>query len=607
MNDKVHFHVTLKSIDELPVAVEPSLAEMPDSLPLTQKIRPMGDFYFINPSLPLKDDDWVIFGVASTDDIDLQNETVDAKEVFGDHLEEFVSVGKVFYEHGYRYAKDASPENRIDEPIGYPYMVEIFNNQLWIWVVLDKSHPLAQKVWDSLHNTDARFRNKWGFSIGAITLGQPKSVSDNKFGRVRKLPKMRLYEVSVTPQPVNPYTWAEVVKSLVVEEESMSDENRKNLPEEIVDAQSGESLPDVDIPTSEGGSPEPERRDLEESVDVSKAVEGEEEKEEAPAEEGAEDVPAEEGAEEKTTGDEIVEDLENTLGEEEAAGTEEKEAAAEATPEADKGDVEEAAQAPEEGKEEGEDNSVLMDLLGDEEGGAPEEAEGGDASLEMILDKLDMLSNRLDELAAKFSKLFDVEVQEHGEEALEEPAEEEGPKVSEEVLAKALAPVLDELDMLHKKLDAQENAYKSILEGAATKSVQSIEVPKSDAEEALKAREEFVAHGTVTKSVSDSAPEDVEVVEEVSDGNATMKSLSENVDKILGEEETSVYEKILKDPELLEVAKSLAESLKTLESRSQEGKITPATYALRRSEIFKMAEQTLGLDRVAFKSLLSAE
>lgn len=658
--EKVHFYMSMKSITELATEL-PAEAQITPSTTssILEKVRPLGDFYFINPNITLKEDDWVIFGVASTDNIDLQNDTIDAKEVFGDHLAEFVNVGKIFYEHGYRFAKDASPTNRIDEPIGYPYMVEIYDNKLWIWAVLDKEHPLAQKVWNSLSNADERFRNKWGFSIGGLLVGSRRSIPNSLYGRIQQLPKMRLYEISVTPQPVNPYTWAQVVKSLI-SEESMDDTAKSGLEQPIdketvdVDPKKGTTEEKLQNKLDFGGdgaagSPPAERRDGEDivEIDVKKALDEEEtkkevtDKEDAPAEE-KEAAPEKEDAETEEAKDSLAEALENAASEEDASAeapaegsqegaapeeeqktvediNEEKsedKTETEATPEAEKESTEEQAPGEQETDSgEGKDDNVLVDLLG--EGGEEEKAgeSGGDASIELVLDEVSSLRDALEELATRVNKLLEYEAQEQADETLdtsEEPApNEEGPHVSEEILAKSLKAqeqILDELSFLREDLEVQKSLLATLTEKIEEESVlaKSLRAKKQEsvAEEALKARENFNPNAdSVTKSV---ATQEITVEEEPTESDVVVKALSDSISEFLEDSQAqSKFDKILKDPELLDVAKSLVAAQIELKSELQDKKIRQSTYRAKSAEILEIAKSVLGLNRKEFTVLVN--
>lgn len=215
------------------VIVKDNIERIEDSVPKIEPIK--GELFFKRPNVELKPGDWVIFGVASTPNVDLVNDAIlDVKHTFGDSLEEFVKSGRIFYEHGYKYAGNPEKHPDIDIPIGIPIAAEIADNKLYIWILLDKNHELAQKVYKHLQNEDYRF-NKIGLSIGAIPLGKgtTKLVGNTV---VNVPPKMRLYEVSITGQPINIDTFAKIVKSLVynaeeksIEEDKMPNEKEKKL------------------------------------------------------------------------------------------------------------------------------------------------------------------------------------------------------------------------------------------------------------------------------------------------------------------------------------------------------------------------------------------
>lgn len=620
MPEQIHFHVALKSLEMAPPQEIP-VGDIPYGGSILDKVRPKGDFYFVNPNISLREDDWIIYGVASTDNVDLQNDIVDAKQVFGDYLEEFVNVGKIFYEHGYRFAKDASPSNRIDEPIGYPYMVEIHENKLWIWAVLDKSHPLAQKVWNSLSNGDERF-NQWGFSIGGLMVGQPQ-YSTSVYGRVRSLPKIRLYEISVTPQPMNPYTWANVVKSFISEEEMSEhkDNVEKELEKEIVnvdpekDKQSDVvEIPDMDKGKDKDGVTGSPKAEVRQGQEVVKAMDDElEDKEEAQEEAAAEEGAEEAGAEKE---EELLEALEEVAKGEEGA---EEAASEEGVPTSTEGG--EVSEVPQETTKEGEgvavedtsqegaggeEDNVLVDLIGGGEGENEDTSAetSGDASIELILDEIQAFRDEFEEIKARLEKLLTVEAQEHGDEEL---APEEGPSVSEEVLSKSfnvMTQALDMLEFVREELALQKNMLKSLAEKFESLPVVEIDVEKSvsTAEEALKARDEFSPENAkVSKSVT--SQEEVEVPEEGTNVDPIMKSLSDSIESAVSEPAKDKFEEIMKDPELLEITKSLVNNYEEVNKKLSEGKIKMSTHRTAINEILVTAREVLGLNRAEFESL----
>lgn len=184
-----------------------------DKVPEIKPIK--GEFFVKRKNLDLNPGDWVIFGVASTPSIDLVNDAIfDVKYTFGDSLEEFVNSGRIFYEHGYKHAGNPSKHPDIDVPIGIPIAAEICDNKLYVWILLDKNHELAQKVYKHLQSADDRFTSKIGLSIGAIPIGKSQTKVINGV-YVNVPPKMRLYEISITGQPINIDTFVKVLKSLV--------------------------------------------------------------------------------------------------------------------------------------------------------------------------------------------------------------------------------------------------------------------------------------------------------------------------------------------------------------------------------------------------------
>lgn len=203
-----------------------------DKVPEIKPIK--GEFFVKRKNLDLKPGDWVIFGVASTPSIDLVNDAIlDVKYTFGDSLEEFVNSGRIFYEHGYKHAGNPSKHPDIDVPIGIPIAAEIYDNKLYVWILLDKNHELAQKVYKHLQSADDRFTSKIGLSIGAIPIGKSQTKVINGV-YVNVPPKMRLYEVSITGQPINIDTFVKVLKSLVynsvekaMEEDTMAKDLKK--------------------------------------------------------------------------------------------------------------------------------------------------------------------------------------------------------------------------------------------------------------------------------------------------------------------------------------------------------------------------------------------
>lgn len=183
------------------------------------------------------DEPWVFEGIASTADMDLYGEVV-YPQSFKNSVEFFKSNGKIFFDHEYakkssdwleKYGYSKDEILALKMPIGRPLDAEITEDGLKIKAILNKSHPMSSLIWNHfLNNKDENFNESMGLSIGAKYLGQPRREYDVKKGQfVTYLPDLLLYEVSMTPEPVNPYTktWASVLKSLMKDAEQEQDKD----------------------------------------------------------------------------------------------------------------------------------------------------------------------------------------------------------------------------------------------------------------------------------------------------------------------------------------------------------------------------------------------
>jgi hypothetical protein len=175
---------------------------------------------------------WVFEGIASTADVDLFGEVV-YPDSFNQSIEFFKSKGKIYFDHDYAKTNEDWLKNHgfskdeilsLKTPIGKPTEARITDEGLYIKGILNKEHPMARKMWtEFLNNSDSEFHNQIGLSIGAKYMGQPRREYDVKKGKyITYLPELLLYEVSMTPEPVNPFTrtWASVIKSMSASEES---------------------------------------------------------------------------------------------------------------------------------------------------------------------------------------------------------------------------------------------------------------------------------------------------------------------------------------------------------------------------------------------------
>lgn len=336
-------------------------------------------------------EDWIFEGIASTSNIDLFGDVV-YPESFEKSLEFFRTNGVIYYNHN--YAKKMSDEMmEAQTPIGRPIDAQITEEGLYIKAVLNKEHKLAQKIWkENLKNPDNRFSGGIGLSIGAKALGPSKreySTIHKKY--VNILPDLLLYEVSMTPTPVNPETktwvsnnsFASVVKSLIDEGETLKEETISNVeyvsvkPEEVIFDKENNLLVVKSVVENEDGTKYVFEQTIDVKEDVRKAMAEEEKKiqeEETPEEDKAE----------------------NPFGGEQ---TEEQEAPAEKAPEGDQS--QEGGEVPQ-GQEEGSPIDAIMGE--DSAGGNPEEAilpgseneeAQTDEGMSLILDKLDTVVDTL--------------------------------------------------------------------------------------------------------------------------------------------------------------------------------------------------------------------
>lgn len=227
MAEKIYFipvDTSLSVIKSTHIVEYDDLQKVEDHAPEIKPVK--GEFFVRNPSITLQPGDWVVFGVASTPSTDLVNDAIiNVKETFGDSLQDFVSSGRIFYEHGYKFAGNKDKHPDIDIPVGKPIAAEIADNKLYVWILLDKNHELAKKIYKHLTSEDPRI-NRLGLSIGAIPIGKSTTKMING-SFVNVPPKMRLYEVSFTGQPVNTETYAKVLKTLIYNttEKALQEEN----------------------------------------------------------------------------------------------------------------------------------------------------------------------------------------------------------------------------------------------------------------------------------------------------------------------------------------------------------------------------------------------
>ena len=163
-------------------------------------------------------DGWIIEGIASTPDIDLQGDQIpldafDLSYFVGDKpLTPELTPHKrkkawVDYDHGYEISKDDNDELIAGEPLE----AKITPEGLYVKLKLYKN-TLGSKIYENMQEFA-----KWGWPkrYGLSVSGLAKRNAYNRSLIDRFLP----LSVAVTPRPVNTDTWSQVVKSRRVREE----------------------------------------------------------------------------------------------------------------------------------------------------------------------------------------------------------------------------------------------------------------------------------------------------------------------------------------------------------------------------------------------------
>lgn len=142
-----------------------------------------------------KDDKRWVQGIASTENVDLQGETV---------IQHGIDTS-YFLKYGY-FNSDHSPgpENKVGEPTE----CRATKAGLWVKGFLYKGNEKADHWWDlmkSLEESGAKRKVAWSIQGKVIRRGGNSIL------------KCWLQDIAITASPVNTHTWAEIVKSLTSE------------------------------------------------------------------------------------------------------------------------------------------------------------------------------------------------------------------------------------------------------------------------------------------------------------------------------------------------------------------------------------------------------
>lgn len=520
-----------------------------------------------------QDGDWVFEGIASTSDVDLYDEVV-YPENFLKTIEFFKEKGKIYFDHDYAKKSEDWLTNHgfskdeilnLKSPIGKPVDAQITDDGLYIKGILNKSHPMAKIMWEQyLTNADENFRDQIGLSIGAKYMGQPRREYDVKKGKyVTYLPDLLLYEVSMTPEPVNPYTrtWASVLKSMIDSAEDLDTQtpNYHTIqPDSVIfDAERNMLAIKSTVEGSDGVVHVFESY-IDVKEDVKKAMEEDEMMQEQ------EEVTMDEAATEEAP--EMIE----------AAGAETAEA-----PEMGSDDVEAGAEDAE-----GAATDMLESLVedaGSEEMGEPEVGEPEqDDSQELILDKLDTLMDTMMTIADALhedvaQESAPAESQVSSDEILKSLTGEDYRTTLKSVVEEVISEQDQTVGISEESIQSLGNAIKSIFDGFEDRIVESV---------VRKLSEETVV---TQKSVETSQTETV-----VSPGVAVDGSASEEV-------ETDVRKSVLEETEdegYNQVAlKSLTDKYLGIQGYGPHS-------SQKRANVILEAEQSLGISAIEFRQYI---
>lgn len=154
-------------------------------------------------------DSWRIRGVASTGDMDYQGETVDQ-----DGLDiSILKAGRGVFNNDHK----EGPENILGEIEDADFVTIEGKKMLTVEGYLFKHQPKAQGYYNIMRSLKKGAAPRVHYSIEGKILERDKS--DTSVVR-----KARLSKVALTLDPVNPYTFADLVKSLNAPEEVVTEE-----------------------------------------------------------------------------------------------------------------------------------------------------------------------------------------------------------------------------------------------------------------------------------------------------------------------------------------------------------------------------------------------
>ena len=165
----------------------------------------------------------IIEGIASTPDLDLQNERVSQGGINFDY----------FLKHGY-FNWDHKPgaENKIGEP----WECRITPKGLYVKGVIYKDKQVADNVWEHITAlaSDPHSKRKVGFSL------QGKTVKRNG----NSIAKCWIQDVAITTAPINYNTYLDIVKSLSEQGWDSEDISEESIEKTLSTSSASELIPE---------------------------------------------------------------------------------------------------------------------------------------------------------------------------------------------------------------------------------------------------------------------------------------------------------------------------------------------------------------------------
>lgn len=169
-------------------------------------------------SLKKSGDDWILEGIASTPDVDLQGDIIPLesfdlsyflrkKPITGDVTKHNIDHPWVDYDHGYELSASDNKQLIIGEPLA----AKITPEGLWVRLKIYKNE-LGRALRRNMESfAEWGWPRRYGLSISGLAARDP-----NNPARIRRFIPL---SVAVTPRPVNPAAYTEIVKGRALRED----------------------------------------------------------------------------------------------------------------------------------------------------------------------------------------------------------------------------------------------------------------------------------------------------------------------------------------------------------------------------------------------------